>query len=312
MQKYAFGGGTFRLGSTVCLEMLIAATLLVSPALVVPPARLVVVGPGSREVQLLVSKLAAAAGHGVSLVARDADIRPFNTLMYGEQQPEVENAPRYATQNTQIGMALGSAEGLVLCLAGSPVPPSTSGFATMLPYASRLKRVVLLSAIGGSIGNTGGLGEGDAIKRCEEEIFELAAGAGVEVSTARVGVLKGGAAAGENEAGFGLNRVAYYASLTSGGYPTPASQTAAKYDKETLGVAVLKGGAIPARSVVVRAQTRTSAAPCADEVSRINAACALLALLRREGPPLEVSLSSAEGATPPSDAEWDALLATVA
>ena len=233
--------------------------------------------------------------------------------MYGDQQPAVENAPRFACANTQIGMALGTAEGLVLCLAGSPVPPSTSGFATMLPYASRLKRVVLLSAIGGSTGNTGGLGEGDAIKRCEEEIFELAAGAGVEVSTARVGVLKGGAAAGENEeAGIGLDRAAYYASLTSGGYPTPSSRTAARYDKETLGVSVLPGDAIQARSAVLRAQTRTSVAPCADEVSRINAACALLALLRRPGPPLEVSLSSAEGSTPPSDAEWDALLAAVA
>ena len=34
-----------------------------------------------------------------------------------------------------------------------------------------------------------------------------------------------------------------------------------------------------AASAVLRAQTRTSSAPCADEVSRINAACALLALL---------------------------------
>ena len=188
--------------------MIIATSVLVS-ALVVPPARVVVVGPGSREVQLLVGKLAAASGHGVSLVARDADIRPSNKLMYGDQ-PEIDNAPRFATQNTQIGMALGAAEGLVLCLAGSPVPPSTSGFATMLPYASRLKRVVLLSAIGGSSGNTGGLGEGGAIKKCEEEVFELAAGAGVEVSTVRVGVLKGGAAAGENEAGLGLNKAAYW------------------------------------------------------------------------------------------------------
>merc|ERR1740124_2113139 len=89
----------------------------------------------------------------------------------------------------------------------------------MMPYMPRLRRIVVLSAIGGSTGSTGGLGEGELIQRCEEEV--RAAAVGVEVATVRVGVLKGGAAVGEQTSG--LDEAAFYASLCAGGYPTPSS-----------------------------------------------------------------------------------------
>ena len=126
------------------------------------------------------------------------------------------NRPLFACANTQIGNALSSAEGFVLCVAGGKVPPSTSGFATMLPYAPRLRRIALLAAIGGSTGGTGGLGEGEGLRKCEEEVLALAAAADVEVSVVRVGALKGGGSVGAADAA-GLDAGAFYASLCTGG-----------------------------------------------------------------------------------------------
>ena len=314
------------------------ALTVVLPALVVPPpAPLIVVGPGSTDVQFLVSKLAAAAGYRVQCVTRAADIPLAERLMYGGAEP-VGEPPRFSVQNSQIASALGSAEAMVLCVAGGKVPPSTSGIATMMPYAPRLKRIALLSAIGGSTGATGGLGEGGLIRSCEAEVAATATAAGVEVSTVRVGVLKGGGAA---EQPTGLAADAFYASLCAGGYPTPSSICAKAYDKQTLGVAVSGGDGVEARNAALRSSTRTSAkrarsplfepiatatarstsapppvtnhvrcAACADEVSRINAAGALLAVLRHDGP-LEVSLSAEAGDAPPTDERWDQMLAAL-
>ena len=55
----------------------------------------------------------------------------------------------------------------------------------------------------------------------------------------RVGVLKGGAAVGEQTTG--LDEAAFYASLSAGGYPTPSQQCAKLYDRQTLGVSVRAG-----------------------------------------------------------------------
>ena len=73
----------------------------------------------------------------------------------------------------------------------------------------------------------------------------------------RVGVLKGGAAAGEQTTG--LDEAAFYASLCAGGYPTPSQQCAKLYDRQTLGVSVRAGDAIEARNAAQRSSTRTSA-----------------------------------------------------
>lgn len=73
----------------------------------------------------------------------------------------------------------------------------------------------------------------------------------------RVGVLKGGAAVGEQTTG--LDEAAFYASLSAGGYPTPSQQCAKLYDRQTLGVSVRAGDAIEARNAALRSSTRTSA-----------------------------------------------------
>jgi len=267
---------------------------LLTASIVLPPAPLVIVGPGCQSTQLLTAKLAAARGHRVQVVARTVDVQPSNRLMYGTSEPP-EFRPLFSCQNSQIASALGAAEGMILSVAGGKAPPTTSGIGTMMPYMPRVRRIVLLSAIGGSTGNTGGLGEGELIMRCEEEAAAIgqltqhpalarnpqkdltltlarkpptapspptpnqvrAAAAGVEVSTVRVGVLKGGAAVGEQTTG--LDEAAFYASLSAGGYPTPSQQCAKLYDRQTLGVSVRAGDAIEARNAALRSSTRTSA-----------------------------------------------------
>lgn len=137
--------------------------------IVLPPAPLVIVGPGCQSTQLLTAKLAAARGHrSVQVVTRTVDVEPSNRLMYGTSEPP-EFRPLFSCQNSQIKSALGAAEGMILSIAGGKAPPTTSGIGTMIPYMPRVRRIVLLSAIGGSTGNTGGLGEGELIMRCEEE-----------------------------------------------------------------------------------------------------------------------------------------------
>ena len=141
---------------------------LLTASIVLPPAPLVIVGPGCQSTQLLTAKLAAARGHRVQVVARTVDVQPSNRLMYGTSEPP-EFRPLFSCQNSQIASALGAAEGMILSVAGGKAPPTTSGIGTMMPYMPRVRRIVLLSAIGGSTGNTGGLGEGELIMRCEEE-----------------------------------------------------------------------------------------------------------------------------------------------
>ena len=266
---------------------------LLTASIVLPPAPLVIVGPGCQSTQLLTAKLAAARGHRVQVVTRTVDVQNSNRLMYGTSEPP-EFRPLFSCQNSQIASALGAAEGMILSVAGGKAPPTTSGIGTMMPYMPRVRRIVLLSAIGGSTGNTGGLGEGELIMRCEEEAAAIgqltqhpalarnpqkshphprpktpnralapnpnqvrAAAAGVEVCTVRVGVLKGGAAVGEQTTG--LDDAAFYASLSAGGYPTPSQQCAKLYDRQTLGVSVRAGDAIEARNAALRSSTRTSA-----------------------------------------------------
>jgi len=151
------------LSFSMILQLLTACSTIV-----LPPAPLIIVGPGCQSTQLLTAKLAAAAGHRVQVVTRTADVRNSNRLMYGSAELP-ESPPLFSCQNSQIASALGAAEGMVLCVAGGKAPPSTSGIRTMMPYMPRVRRIVLLSAIGGSTGNTGGLGEGELILRCEEE-----------------------------------------------------------------------------------------------------------------------------------------------
>ena len=297
--------------------------LLVSHAasalVVVPPSNLFVFGPGSLEVQLITAKLAARAGYGASVLQpkKWAAQCKANRLMYGCESVSFESDPSLAqlvASNSEIGGALGGADAAVLVAEAG----GSTGVATTIRNAPSLKRLVLLSAIGGSKGVGGDqmLGEGQKVLECEEEVKALTASAGVELSIVRVGVLKGGGPAGGGRkeytgpGDFGLD-AKYYATLTSGGYPTVRQRCTMTYDVSTLGASVSVGDGITPRNAFARAQAQGSTKGCADEASRINCAGALLACLRHPRP-LELSLSSKEGTVPPTEEEWDEMLTNLA
>ena len=282
-----------------------AALLLASAAsasVVVPPAGVVVLGPGSFEVQLLASKLAQQSGHATVQFIRDDWLTRGNKLMYGPGWKDMANRVALASTNSEFGRALQAASALVLVAENG----GGTDLKNTLRFAPQVQRVAYLSAIGGSKGTGGELGEAPRILACEEETRAITAASGVELSIVRVGPLKGG---GASEAGaVGLDAPSFYDTLRIGGYPTPSWQCAQDYDRMTLGAAVSLGDSVPPRSPGARSAGRSSTSPQPDEISRINAAAALLACLRQPAP-VEVSLSAKAGAVAPTAAEWDAMLA---
>ena len=284
-------------------------TFLLAFGLVLPPSNIVVLGPGSSDVQLIVGKLAKQSGYGVTAFVRNGMERRGEKLMYGPSRPPEEDRVRFATASTQMGLALASADAIILCAEGG----GTTGIANTLRYAPRVQRVVLLTAIGGSKGLGGyPYGPPEAVTRCEAEVRTQVADTQATLSIVRIGVLKGGGAVGDNcDHAVGLHAQSYYDSLTIGGYPTPDHKVAVEYDKSMRGVSVTSGDEVEVRNPMRRSQTRTMVAPIADEISRVNAAAALLACLRQ---PLasEISLSAKAMTVEPTAAEWDAMLSGVA
>lgn len=271
-------------------------TTTTNAVVIAPPAKLVILGPGCPSVQLIAAKKAAAMGFMPSAVVRDR--RNALKLMYGSTDDDVESRAKAAESNAEIGSALTSAEAcLLIAEAGGE-----TGIRTTLQFAPALKRLVLLTSIGGSTGNGGAtyMGEGEAIQRMEAEVQERCASVGVEVSIVRVGVLKGGGPPHGLDAG-------YYDTLRIGGYPTPNFACAQSHDQQTLGVSVTAGDTVEPRSAIARSASKTDVGPKRDEISRIVAAEAMLSCLRQPEA-VHVTLSAEYAEAPPSTDEWDGLL----
>jgi hypothetical protein len=277
-------------------------------SVVSPPANLLILGPGSPQVQLIAGKLAANIGYATTIVTGPQNELRANRLMYGDSWDAVspDRRPVLASSSSQIGSALGRAEALVLVAESG----GAAGLEKALPFAPRIRRIALLSCIGGSTGGSGNLGE-DFDPATEAKCLELADRAGVDLAIVRVGFLKGGGAAGGGEREpLGLDAAAYYASLRPGGYESPASRCAQAYDRLMLGASLSFGDSVKPRNAFARSGTRQSHSPFPDEASRISAAGALLACLRAPTPP-SVTLSAAEGRVTPTEAEWDQMLAAI-
>lgn len=266
-----------------------AAVFLAIFALV--PPRLLVLGPGDDAVQLIAAKLARNVGYDTVHVSRRAE--RCNKLMYGRDWRSIDANKRVkvASSAPDINAALASADGVVLCVASNTEAGTADDVTQVLTCAANYKRVVLLSAIGGSkgLGGLTHLGEGIKVLECEEAVKDLVGDSGTELSVVRVGVLKGGAAVGDRKVG--LDAEAYYATMSLGGYPTPRLQAARGYDESTLGMEITLGDTIMPRSSIARASSQAQYSPEVDEISRINAASALVACLRH-AKPVEVSLSA--------------------
>ena len=267
-----------------------------------PPASIVVLGPpGCASTSMLTAKLASQAGYATTLFTRDDYHDRCNLLMYGKDWAAVDDRVTLASTNSDFGRALHRADALVLVA-------ETGGLTDLentLRFAPNVRHIAYLTAIGGSIGRGGELGEAERILACEHETRAIASQAGAALSLVRVGALKGGGAAADGA--IGLDPSEFYDTLRIGGYPTPSWQCAQDYDKFTLGATAARGDAAPIRGPGARSAARSSSAPHPDEVSRINAASALLACLRQPAP-VEISLSARAATVAPTADEWDALL----
>ena len=229
--------------------------------------------------------------------------------MYGKEHTSIDAAQRvrFASANTQYGAALAKADAIVLCAENG----GNTDLANTLKFAPRCQRLVLFTSVGGSRGVGGQLGEGERVLQCESKAADIVRGADVELCIVRAGLLKGGGSRAPPAESLGLDASTFYDTLRIGGYPTPSWQCAQDYDRETLGVSVVAGDGVEPRSHGLRSASRSSHSPQRDEVSRINAALALLAMLRQPEP-MEIALSAQAGSTPPTAEEWDSMLAAVA
>lgn len=277
--------------------MIMALCVVAAASVVAPPSNLVVFGPGNTAVQMLVTKLAQEAGYRATAFIKSNREERSLQLMYGGNYASTENPARLAWDNSQMGMALGMADAIVLCAETG----GYTGIANTLAFAPRVSRIALLTSIGGSKGKGGNMGEAEAITMCELQVAKEAAANDVELSIVRVGALKGGGGQ------FGLDSEAYYQTLTIGGYDTPDKKAAIGYDKAVLGATVSVGDGVQPRNAMRRSASRTLATPEADELSRRCAADALLASLRAPQP-LEFSVSAAWGEAPPASTAWDEML----
>ena len=122
------------------MQLLQLLLLHAATALVVPPARLVVLGPGSPEVQLITAKLAARAAYDVSLVTKDDGRAP--RLMYGTSELP-DGAPRLACIGSAIGNALARADAVVLVAETLQMGGGSSGAATVLDNSPGLRRLAV-------------------------------------------------------------------------------------------------------------------------------------------------------------------------
>ena len=281
---------------------MLSLILLTTSSLILPPAKIVVVGPGNPDLQLVTSKLGCEKGYDVTHFTRSDWIDRGFGLMYGKSEEAPTERPTLASTNDEFGRALKTADAIVLCAEAG----GGTDIANTLRFSPAVKRLIFLSAIGGSKGIGGNpiAGENVKIQMCEDDVKAQTTKYGVELSIVRVGPLKGGGPP------YGLDN-SFYDTMRIGGYPTPSWQCAQDYDKATLGAEATAGDTIAPRSQGQRSSGRSSSSPQIDECSRIAAAGALLAVLRQEKP-MEVSLSALAADKPPTDDEWDAMLAECA
>lgn len=293
--------------------MLLVHVVLPLALVVSPPAGIVVLGDNN-VVGLLAAKQAARLGYSASFIARDSDRdrEIARKWMYGEQYAaqgvDTDGRAKLITTSSEIGAALSTSEAIIMCADKG----GANRCEAAIDNAPALRRVVLLSAVGGTKDVKSFFGGGEnAIKTGEEALLKTVAARGIDVSVVRVGVLKGGGVAGgfiEDYNGpldVGLDAT-YYNSL----FELEEALCTQAYDKFTLGASLSPGDTVDARNMFMRMVTRGSFDPVADEASRINAASALLACLRHPTA-ISITVSSAAARAPPSEAEWDSMLAAL-
>jgi len=291
--------------------VMIAAVLLASAATSVilgANAPVVVLGPGSLDMRLLTAKIAARSGFDTALfTGQGAPTRLWWEQMYGEEDipgEQLEGRASLLSGNDERGAALGAAEGLCIVSDGSALP--ATALESVLEAAPSLQKVVLMSKMGVSRATAGPLGlgkEGVEQREAEERLQAACARADLDLSTVRVGTLKGGGP-GDSPGGMdvGLARP-YYDNI----FDVDQLRMTTAHDRRTLGAACTRGDPYDLSNSLVRLSRKGSFEPYDDETNRAVACSAVVAALRHSSG-VEFSVSSASGETIPTSGQWEAIL----
>jgi hypothetical protein len=278
-----------------------------------PPSPIVVLGPGSLEVRLIASKLAARAGFETSLLSVEEAGPVWRRLMYGVEYSKAgvdqPGCAQLVHGSDAIGAAFASAKAVCLVCDSAPLPEES--LARVLASTPNLERVVLLSRMGVTRATPGAFGlpsPAFELRKGEDRLRTAASERGFGLSVIRVGALKGGGAGRVSEGqvvsgeDLGLSK-SYYDSL----FELETALVTQAYDKFTLGATLAPGDPIEPCNPLLRMAYKGSFDPREDETSRVVAGGAVLAALMHEGT-VEVSVSSAKGEAPPTVGEWGELL----
>mmetsp|Transcript_8646 Transcript_8646/g.28319 ORF Transcript_8646/g.28319 Transcript_8646/m.28319 type:complete len:307 (+) Transcript_8646:2-922(+) len=278
-----------------------------------PPKPRVVVSGGSTEVNLCCAKLAAKAGCEAYTIVQsqsDRDLWKANALMYGREYADQGSKAGAATAISgvdAIAKALSRAEAVIFCCDATSGPPTDSGMRAVFGNAPKLKHVAFLSTLGGGRAPF----PGKSLDKAERTLRDLAVANNVEVSVVRVGNLKGGGPgevdttgpkAGTAKTDFGLAKY-YYDTLVD---LSQATATMA-YDRFAVGADVQQGDPLTMPNPIVSAFTAGSFDPVPTDCSRLSAAAALVAAVRRPKGN-EFTISAKADTQPPSPDQWIKIL----
>ena len=274
--------------------------------------RIVVSGPLT-EVTLCAAKMAAKAGceaYAIVPSSNERDMWRAKALMYGRKfaNDGGTTGAKTIAGVEAIAKALETAEAVIFTCDSGTGPPTDNALKAVFGNAPKLKHVAMLSSLGG--GKSWNplatpLSKGEATLR------QLANDKNVELSIIRCGSLKGGgpgevattgSTAGKAKTDYGLDKY-YYDTLGDLGTATATMS----YDRFTLGADVCAGDPLTMPNPLLAVATAGSFDPSPTDCSRVSAAAALVAAVRRpKGGEFTISAKASE--QPPSADEWLSLL----
>ena len=294
---------------------------LASPSTTMAPQSTVVYGPQSRELLLLVAKLAAHQGLTAHCICAPGTEDGCRRLMYGTDYADAGldakgNAVPISDPEA-MSSALAGAESLVLVATDEPVDGAT--LETFLKYTTPelLQKIVLVSKMGVTRSGGGGFfgGGGNAqLWASEQDLAQIAKDRHLDFSIVRAGLLKGGGPAVDKDQGLPLHEEtalnkAYYTTILD----VVDYKVTLAHDTFSLGAdatSVVLGDPHSMPNVVTQLGTKASFEPGPTDTNRIVVAAAAVAALSQPSS-LEISVGTAAGQELPTPAEWATLLESI-
>lgn len=285
-----------------------------------PPKSTVVYGPQSRELLLLVAKLAARQDRPTHCICAPGTEDGCRRLMYGGDYADAgldtEGNAIPVSDPDAMGTALGNAASLVLVATDQPVDGAT--LETFLKYTNSdiLEKIVLMSKMGVTTSGSGGgfFGGGDsALLKSEQELAKLAQDRNLDFSIVRSGLLKGGGPSVDKDVGTpihvdtALSKTYYNTILDVVDYKVTLA-----HDTFSLGAdatSIVPGDPHTMPNLLSQLGNKASFDAGPTDTNRIVVAAAAVAALSQ--PPLHISVGTAASQQLPTPSEWSELFESI-